>query len=501
MSTSMDIPGMYYDPVKKKYFKITPGVEGAVFLTENEARIKTAQDKKRMEVDEIQTSFKRSCPRLFTDNIISRLHIGQINGRQRHDICDHLMRYRLKKMKKTKTFTVTLRDMMGNVMSNASCSNMFTRQDTWEDGSIQTSAFGVWTGSDGCSTLARATLTAILDNSNQQHEADQSTTHISSAYSSKRIKPEILESLPPGSKIMDVQTYSEEDTGFVLCLSTKEVIRSGLSGTLPSTDTSSSVSLSFKREDPNCIWLPLAPDRRMSEIKLHFEFPGIYNSCAVGMNRFAIGGHKHIKIFTSSSRAENSILHGIMGYASFESSSLVTSLALYRKPTAGKTSAEETELVAGTNKGRVHIYDLRNRSQSTSICGKVFTRTINGLKQLGENYWIVSGHDNQLAMIDKRDLKAPVFTFSEHTNTCHRFSFSVDEVANVVSCPGDDCITRVWSTVTGRLLHEQTLPSDLPLSSGNLCHSSLVRSEDSQFKIISIYGAELIIADDIGHPV
>ena len=460
----MELPGFFYDEVKKKYFRITSGTPGSTFLTENDAHLRRQQTKA------LTTSTTENMDRDNNDdkrrkdqNIVQTLLFQETGTSLGQNMRCQLSRSRISNLKAKIRLKLDIPDFQGERQTSASCTELCVRP---EDECL----YGVWRCYSGTSVMARVPFKNIFGNNDPNQED---------------IHPEVLECFLPGSRIMGMDSVSNPETSFTLCLASRSV---------NFRQNSTSVSMQFRIRNSR----GQIDDIRM-DTSMKFEFPGVFYSCCAGSNRFAIGGDKHIKVFTSTSRGRNTIFDGFMSYSSYEASSTVTAIKLFGVEPALDPNGEvsgDSHLVCGTNKGSMHWFDLKNAKEVLRC--RMFKKTISELKQLNDNQWIVSGHDHQLSLVDRRCMTYPVLSFQGHSNACRKFSVSIDNDLRVMCSPGDDCITRIWSVDTGKLLNEIPLPSDVIPCSSNFVRSAIFTSPANNYQssspcIVSVYGLNLIV--------
>lgn len=450
---SCDLPGFYYDPDKKKYFAITPGTSGSVFLSAGDARLRSAQVKKSV----------KSGP---TVDLSQRMALQEADVKSPTGLTfrEDFVKARLTSTRFRKSLKIDVSDYMGNEVDDYRCDYMFAEPDV-------DAYYAIWYEPDGTSVLGRISLIKIM----------RLMSGATSSTNSKSLRPKILNCFPPGAKITDVHSFSNEEMNFIICLSVRMESRTR------KYCTSLSLQLQEQEVDTSS---PPSPARglRDQETRMNFEFPGVYHSCAAAANRFAIGGQKHVKIFTSSSGRQNTIFQGFMNYTSQSASSKVTGL---RFSSVGSSS---DIILAATNKGFVHTFDLRTPSECSKT--RVTRCTINQMKQYDDNKWLMSGHENTLVMIDQRSMKSPFLSFDGHVNSCHKTAICLNDVMRTVSMPGDDCITRFWSLGSGKLVGDASLPPHVQPVVGSASHTWLLQNPLSthQTSLLSTYNQELMLS-------
>lgn len=201
--------------------------------------------------------------------------------------------------------------------------------------------------------------------------------------------------------------------------------------------------------------------RAVEDHNLTYEFHEmLYSSTAHSSNTFAVGGEDKIRLFTPFSQPATSST----GFHDH------TCLKCQGKATAMRFGENGTKLYVATNKGILHIFDSSTKKQVHQQT--VAAKTIFSIEIMkNQNQVLFSGHDDQLRLLDIRNLSQPVITFAEHKNNCRKFFVSVDETVGVVCSPGDDLHVRLWSLRTGALLHDflpfeplMNLENDFPLT-------------------------------------
>ena len=474
--SSADIPGFFYDPVKKKYFRITSGTSGSVQMTLQDANLREKQVKALSSNNDIQKENvgRRQGNKNFTRRLVLQ-EMGLTSPNE--DLRGHYISGKMSALKPKIRLRLDIPDIHGNRETTALCTSIRVNKD-------DDSVYGVWTCASETAIMARIPFSDIFN----RHDSDSES-------SPKTVIPEVLECFPPGNKIMDMDSTSNEDSYFTLCLCLKNSRR----------QYNSSLSMRFRNREM------LPPSRSsnhtdnnpssMIDTSMLFQFPGVYNSCSLGRSRFAVGGHKHIKVFTSTSRGRNTIFDGFMNYSSYDASSRVTCLKFVDSNNQQNSSNEipeeaiSSQLIAATTKGIIHWYDLNEQKETDQK--KIMDKSISNMTQMNDNQWIISGHDDQLVMIDRRFLDREVLSFKGHVNSCDKFSVSFDSTLRVLCSSGDDCLTRIWSLDSGRLLNEIPLPRDVTPSSGHFARSSLCHRPSSTGpfnpSIVSIYGMDLIV--------
>lgn len=450
---SSDLAGFYYDSEKKKYFAITPGTSGSVFLTAGDARLKSAQVKNRV---------KRGA----TVQLSQRIAMQETNVKSPTglSIREDFAKARLQSIGYKKSLKIDVPDYQGNEADDFRCSLMFAEPDV-------DAFYAVWTEAAGTSILGRLSLMQIM---RLMHSTAESTN-------GRSIRPKILNCFPPAAKITDVHSFTNEDMNFIICLSVRTEMRNN--------ENCTSLSLQLQEQDVDR--RSPSPGRglmRDTETRMNFEFPGVYHSCAAAANRFAIGGHKHVKIFTSSSGRQNTLFQGFVNYTSQSASSRVTGL---RFSSLGSSS---DIILAATNKGIIHTFDIRSPTECSKT--RVARYTVNQMKQFDDNKWLISGHENTLLMIDQRCMRTPFLSFAGHVNSCHRSAICLNDTLRTVSVPGDDCITRFWSVDSGKLLADACLPPHVQMDVQSASQTWLLQNPLSSHKtsLLTTYNQELMLS-------
>jgi len=140
------------------------------------------------------------------------------------------------------------------------------------------------------------------------------------------------------------------------------------------------------------------------------------------------------------------------------------------------------------------LYDLNDSKLIYET--KIMDKSICEMTQVSQHQWIISGHDNKLVLMDSRFFDRQVISFKHHVNSCSKFTPSFDTDLRVVSSPGDDCITRVWSMDSGKLVNEISLPIDITPVPFKFVYSwFLLRPNKLSPCVISLYGSDLILYD------
>ena len=446
----MDLPGFYYDPEKKKYFAITPGTSGSVFLTQSDARLRSAQWKQRQATQR----FVHLSHRIGMQEISLKSQSGLT-------IREDFARARLQSLTEKFTTRMEVCDYQGNEAETSRCNYMFVEEGT-------DALYGVWTEDGaGTSILAHLSLSMLIRQASSRDFTG-----------SRPIVPQVLNCFPPASRITDVHSFSNHDMNFVICLS----VHSGQQNEML---TSLSIMTSSRERGR---WQPPPRSSHDMETRMNFEFPGVFQSCAAAANRFAIGGDKHVKIFTSSSGRQNTIFQGFMNYASQNASSRVTAVRF------AAAHGRNDVVLAATNKGHVHTFDLRSPSQCSKT--RAARCTINHLRQYDEHKWLLSGHENMLLMLDERCMRAPYHDFEGHVNSCHKLAVCLNESLRTVSMTGEDGITRFWSVDSGKHVAAVPLPASVRLEAQSSSHSWLIQNPLKAFQtcLLTVCGPNLFIS-------
>jgi WD40 repeat protein len=201
----------------------------------------------------------------------------------------------------------------------------------------------------------------------------------------------------------------------------------------------------------------------MSPQRLVYEFPNAYFSATHFCDINIIGGENEICIFNPSGQIKR-----------FQVKGNVTAL---------KNTNDGKQFIAGTNKGQLYCFDIRENftfAKSSSI--KLSDKSIIYLHVLNDNNSVIaSSHNNNISLIDFRMIDKPVLLYSNHVNQCTKIPLNVDESVGIMCSSGDDNIVRFWSIKSAKLLHmycplntdvnHNQLPSLQPLSQVSYSHS------------------------------
>lgn len=206
--------------------------------------------------------------------------------------------------------------------------------------------------------------------------------------------------------------------------------------------------------------------------KLNFEFEDSFQSCAAGDGKFALGGDKQFKVFHYNETAD-----------------ACTSYKLPWRVSAMKflDCDSRSEILITTSNGFIRLYDTRTRNYDSNLGSRLGYYSVNCITQVDRDKLLISGHSNNLCLVDKRNFKHPILKFSGHINSSHKLEPSVDVTARVVCSPGEDCVTRFWSLDSANLLTQLPMVEGIKIKSGHLLHSWFSGTLPDKF-ILSLYG-------------
>lgn len=414
----MDIPGFYYDPERKKYFRITSGNAGNVFLTETEAKIRKQQD---------ETKNKVTYSKCLFGNFVNSIIQVEQGFRKAFYLREHLMKIRINDaiINEKSTCIPSYLDLNMRDVSPKCIMAKFNSENN--------TVYGIWSDF-GCSTIAKVQI-----------------DFKSKLNPDKPVVSRELHSLPPCCSVIDAD-YFCGSCEIVCCLN-------------------------HQMDKSTCLFVDSRSRNSQVPIvtNLQFEFGDAFKSCAVADSKFSLGGDKQVKLFHYGAPEK---------CVSFRLPWTVTALKF-------GDSSSQSQLLAGTSNGFIRLYDIRAKNDDSSVPKtRVGYHSINSLVQVDSNKWLVAGHSNNLCLLDRRSLTAPLIKFAGHVNSSYKLEPSADSVMRVVCSPGQDCITRFWSLDSGTLLSEFPLTSGIKVKQGHLLHSWLGGSLPSK-SVINIYGRNI----------
>ncbi|XP_015782072.1 DDB1- and CUL4-associated factor 4 [Tetranychus urticae] len=394
MESNMQIDGFYYDPIKKRHFRI---------LNNNKFHplINT----------QVKSEVKPSGPMKNFCSELSRLHIN----RSSFNVQECLLSARFAQMECTKINTLEVNDFRGNPMKNINCDYLIGEPEN-------DSLYGVWSSPEGTGSIIQR-----LKVSNNSERSDRQFDWRSRS---------MINSFPSGSKVEDLcmVQITGSPCSAVMCLTNH--CKKDLT-------TYSSLGIYYLSNDTQ-----IENHLQTEDCSLNYEFwEPAYSCCPHTLQTLAIGGNKHIRLFTplyiNTNRTSND--H--------------TLLEVKGKATSLKFSQDGKRLYAGTNNGYLVSFDVTNKKRIETCNLK--TKTIAYLHPLKNgNQLIVSCHDSKLLLMDNRNSRSPIITYSDHVNDCKKIPVSVDESVDVLCSSGQDYKIRLWSLKSGKLLHEIPPPEN-----------------------------------------
>jgi WD40 repeat protein len=272
----------------------------------------------------------------------------------------------------------------------------------------------------------------------------------------------IMNSYPPRNRVIDISyQYNNE-------------MLSTLVHHFPDK-TATNTSISLTRTTESSV---------MSPQRLVYEFPNAYFSATHFCDMNIIGGENEIRILKPSFSGQ------------------INRLQVKGNVTALKTTNDGKQFIAGTNRGELYCFDIRENftfAKSSSL--KLSDKSIIYLHILNDNNSVIaSSHNNNISLIDFRMIDKPVLLYSNHVNECKKIPLTVDESVGIMCSSGDDNIVRFWSIKSAKLLHmycplntdvnhnHNQLPSLQPLSQVSYSHSWKCLNKQFKPLIFSLAG-------------
>lgn len=234
----MDIPGFYYDPQKKKYFRITAGSSRHVILNEQEAKVRKQQDVTRQHLSDSHVNTPSFVNSYF------QMQQGQITP---SNLTEQLMKIRINDAFRNRKETYVQADLQLDMRDNSPKCVMAKYN------SEKQVIHGIWSDFSG-SIISRVDV------------------NLESANESQKVIVTGGLNLPPCCSVLDID-YFHGDCDVLFCLNHFR-------------DRSSCLLIESTLADPDD---PLVT-------RMNFEFEYSYKSCAAGDGKFALGGDKQIKV-------------------------------------------------------------------------------------------------------------------------------------------------------------------------------------------------------------
>lgn len=116
-------------------------------------------------------------------------------------------------------------------------------------------------------------------------------------------------------------------------------------------------------------------------------------------------------------------------------------------------SSTGRELYSGTNKSAIVCSDLRESADRHCTYSFPVQAPVTHMQLLPEHTLLISGHQNQLCTIDLRARKC-LQTYPGHVNQHQKIHATVDFNEDVLCSAGQDSVVRIWSLSAGKLLKE-----------------------------------------------
>ena len=365
-----------------------------------------------------------------TIHLPQTLHKQEINCQTKYSLRDELIRSQFKSIDIQKKLNLEVIDFCGNPMKNIGVNSLIGYPES-------DLLFCVFTGDSG-SIIYRLSVKDLFSDDFDLNESKQ-----------------VINAYPIHNRVVDI-CYTNEPN--LKALST-------LVHHFPEPNTiNTSFSLNVFTEFRH----PLDPMRQV------YEFSEPIFSATHFQDLNILGSEKHIYIFTPSS------------------SGRMRKINLNERVTALRTNSDGRMFIAGTNKGQLASFDIREsycaeRKSSLQLNDK----TVVYLQFLSDsNRVIASCHNNYLCLTDLRMFDKPVVQYLSHSNSCSKIGFSVDESVDVLCSSGDDNLVRFWSITSGKLLHmycpqqEKELANPLTTSESisNVCYSHSWNCLNNQWK-------------------
>ncbi|XP_074598660.1 uncharacterized protein LOC141853275 [Brevipalpus obovatus] len=408
MDEDREIPGFFYDSQKRKYFRITP-----------DHPLKHFRPNSSKKADKASSQISKKIV-----NICSTISNMQMNHSSAHSLQEDLLRSRLAQVTCIGTKKIELYNYRGVQIKRSNCEYLIGEPE-------HDSVYGVWTSKDpndetGC-VIQRFTFSSIPINFNDRELSDISYQGVNAFPPSNRVRDMSLIPIPerPFSALICLTNHCKKDQTTCSALGIYH--------------------LSNHDDHRNRL--------RGEDMNTNYEFWEPILSCtAHTLSTLAIGGFGHIRLFTPEANSTQNA-HKILYLTKPQDTRL--------QATSLKFSPDGNRLYAGTNNGRIILFDVRQKSKICELNLKAKTVAYLHALQRNTNQLIVSCHDSKLCLVDTRKMtKGPVFDYPNHVNDCLKIPVSVDESVGVMCCSGQDYRIRFWSIQSGVQLSEWPVPTD-----------------------------------------